>query len=114
MKDCIFCKIVSGEIPSSKVYETEDILAFDDINPVAPAHVVVIPKRHHACLMDVDPHHSTIFSNLLWAVQEVARIKGIDQKGFRTVINTREEGGQVVSHLHIHVFGGRQLKMELE
>ncbi len=114
MTDCIFCKIASGDIPCSKVYETQDVLAFDDINPVAPAHVIIIPKRHFSCLMDVGPDETSVFSDLLRAAQEVARTKGIDRKGFRTTINTREEGGQVVPHLHIHVFGGRQLKMELE
>lgn len=114
MKDCIFCKIVSGEIPSKKVYETDDVLAFDDIQPVAPAHVVVVPKRHIAGLMDVKAEESDIFRSLFTAVQEVARLKGIDERGFRTVINTNQEGGQVIFHLHIHVFGGRRLKMELE
>ncbi len=114
MKECIFCKIVSGEIPSKKVYETEDVLAFDDIQPVAPAHVVVIPKRHIPTLMDVKPGESAVFQSLFTAVQEVARIKGIDAKGFRTVVNTKEEGGQIIFHMHIHVFGGRKLKLELE
>ena len=114
MKDCIFCKIVSGEIPSKKVYENADVLAFDDIQPVAPAHVVVIPKRHVPTLMDVQPGDAALFQSLFQAVQEVARIKGIDSKGFRTVINTKEEGGQVIFHMHIHVFGGRPLKLDLE
>ncbi len=114
MKDCIFCKIVSGEIPSRKVFENEDVLAFDDIQPVAPAHVVIVPKKHFANIMAVDGKDSGVFKSLLAAVQEVARIKGIAEKGFRTVINTNQEGGQIIFHLHVHVFGGRQLKMELE
>lgn len=114
MKDCIFCKIVSGEIPSKKVYESENVLAFDDIQPVAPAHVVIVPKRHIAGLMDVNKDESDVFSDLFTAVQEVARLKGIAETGFRTVINTNKEGGQVIFHLHVHVFGGRQIKMELE
>ena len=114
MKDCIFCKIVSGEIPSRKVYESEQVLAFDDIQPVAPAHVVIVPKRHFSNLMDIQKEDAEIFKALMIAVQEVARLKGIAEKGFRTVINTNEHGGQIIFHLHIHVFGGRQLKMELE
>jgi histidine triad (HIT) family protein len=114
MKDCIFCKIVSGEIPSQKAYENEQVLAFDDIQPVAPAHVVIVPKKHFASLMDIEKEDADFFKALLIAVQEVARVKGIAEKGFRTVINTNEQGGQIIFHLHIHVFGGRQLKMELE
>ena len=114
MSDCIFCKIVAGEIPCSKVYESGDVLAFDDIQPVAPAHVIIIPKKHYASLMDIKQSDADISKSLFNAVQEVARIKGIDEKGFRTVINTGKEGGQIIFHAHIHVFGGRQLKMELE
>jgi histidine triad (HIT) family protein len=114
MEDCIFCKIISGEIPCNKVYEDDYVLAFDDIYPVAPVHVIIVPKRHFGTLIDIPKNESEIFKNLFTAVQEVARLKGIADRGFRTVINTQEEGGQVIFHVHIHVFGGRQLKMELE
>jgi histidine triad (HIT) family protein len=114
MKDCIFCRIAAGEIPSEKVYEDKDVLAFNDIHPVAPAHVVIIPKKHVSTLMDVKEDDSEIFKALFHAVQEIARIKGISERGFRTVINTNKEGGQVIFHMHIHVFGGRTLKMDLE
>ncbi|MFB3925478.1 MAG: histidine triad nucleotide-binding protein [Syntrophales bacterium] len=114
MEDCIFCKIVKGQIPSSKIYEDDKVLAFDDIHPVAPAHVVIIPKKHISTLMDVPEGELDIFNSLFSAVREVAKKKGIDRKGFRTVINTNEEGGQVIFHLHIHVFGGRRLKLDLE
>jgi histidine triad (HIT) family protein len=114
MQDCIFCKIVRGELPSGKVFEDDDVLAFDDIHPVAPAHVIIVPKKHFPTLMDIGKADTGIFGAMLNAVQQVARIKGMDKRGFRTVINTGEEGGQVVFHLHVHVFGGRRLKFELE
>ncbi|MEA3486420.1 MAG: histidine triad nucleotide-binding protein [Thermodesulfobacteriota bacterium] len=106
MKDCIFCKIVRGEIPANIVYESENILAFDDVNPMAPVHVVVVPKTHVETLMDVS---GGMIEGMISAVQEIARIKGIDKKGFRTVVNCNEDGGQVIFHLHVHVLGGRKL-----
>ncbi len=109
MEDCIFCKIVTGEIPSRKVYENEDVLAFEDINPIAPVHVVVIPKQHIPTLMDVTPGNMDSMKAMIVAAQEVARLKGVDNKGFRIAINCNEEGGQVVFHLHLHVLGGRKL-----
>jgi len=109
MEDCIFCKIVKGDIPCSKVYETENILAFDDINPMAPVHVIVIPKQHIATLMDVQNEDPNVMGEIVSAVQEVARIKGIDEKGFRMTINCNEEGGQIIFHLHVHVLGGKKL-----
>jgi histidine triad (HIT) family protein len=113
MSDCIFCKIVKGEIPCAKVYEDDNILAFDDIHPMAPTHVVIIPKNHISTLMDVDAKNMDIMNHLITAVQKVARIKGVAVKGFRTVINCNVEGGQVVFHLHVHVLGGRKLQDEL-
>jgi histidine triad (HIT) family protein len=113
MEDCIFCKIVEGKIPSRKVYEDDNILAFDDIHPMAPVHVIVIPKQHISTLLEVDTDTADIMNLLTKAVQEVARIKGIEKKGFRFVINCNEEGGQVIFHLHIHVLGGKKLTDEL-
>jgi histidine triad (HIT) family protein len=113
MSDCIFCKIVRGEIPCAKVYEDDNVLAFDDINPMAPTHVVIIPKTHIPTLMDVDAKNIGIINHLITAAQKVARIKGIDARGFRTAINCNFEGGQVVFHLHVHVLGGRKLQDEL-
>jgi histidine triad (HIT) family protein len=110
MEDCIFCKIVHGAIPSSKVYEDEDVLAFDDIHPMAPVHVIVIPKKHIPTLLDVNTANMNAISSMVNAACEVARIKGIDQRGFRSVINCNEEGGQVIFHLHMHVLGGKKLK----
>ena len=113
MDDCIFCRIVSGQIPSSKVYETDQVLAFDDLHPMAPVHVIVIPKTHIPTLMDLTAERMHDCDALMRAVQEVAKIKKIDQKGFRTVINCKEEGGQVIFHLHLHVLGGERLRDEL-
>jgi histidine triad (HIT) family protein len=113
MSDCVFCKIVDGAIPCTKVYEDEDSLAFDDIHPMAPVHVIVIPKRHIQTLLDVAAEDEGIIGSLYRAVNEVARLKNIADKGFRTVINCNEEGGQVVFHLHIHILGGKKLKDDL-
>jgi histidine triad (HIT) family protein len=113
MSDCIFCKIVRGEIPCTKVYEDDKVLAFDDIHPMAPVHVVIVPKNHVATLMDVDTGKDSIMNHLIAAAQKVAKIKKVDVKGFRTAINCNAEGGQIVFHLHVHVLGGRKLQDEL-
>lgn len=113
MSDCVFCKIVKGEIPCAKVYEDDNVLAFDDIHPMAPTHVVIVPKNHISTLMDVDAEKTDIMDNLTAAAQKVAKIKTIDASGFRMAINCNAEGGQVVFHLHVHVLGGRKLQDEL-
>ncbi len=110
MEDCIFCKIANGTIPSKKVYEDEDTVAFDDIHPMAPVHVVIIPRNHIPALMDVRKADMNSIGSMFIAAQEVARIKGIDERGFRVVINCNEDGGQVIFHLHMHVLGGKKLK----
>ena len=110
MADCIFCKIVAGEIPCRKVYEDEKVFAFEDIHPMAPVHVVIIPKRHVATLMDVGPAEEPDFQAVMAVAREVARIKGLAQRGFRVVINCNSEGGQTVFHLHAHLLGGLKLK----
>ncbi len=110
MDECIFCKIVKGIIPSSKVYENDNVIAFDDIHPMAPVHVIVIPKKHIPTLLDISDANMNEACSMIVAAQEVARIKGIDKSGFRTVINCNKEGGQVVFHLHMHVLGGKKLK----
>jgi histidine triad (HIT) family protein len=114
MEDCIFCKIASGKIPCRKVYEDEKVLAFEDIHPMAPVHVIIIPKRHVATLMDVGAKEAVDLQAMMIAAQEVAKMKQVDQRGFRVVINCNEEGGQVVFHLHIHLLGGRKLKDGLD
>ncbi len=113
MTDCIFCKIIKGEIPSSKVYEDDAILAFDDIHPMAPVHVILITKEHIATLMDVDANHTDVMGLLITAAQKVAEIKKVAAGGFRTVVNCNADGGQVVFHLHMHLLGGRKLEDQL-
>jgi histidine triad (HIT) family protein len=113
MSDCIFCKIAGGEIPCTKVYENDKVLAFDDVNPAAPVHVLIIPKKHLSTLMDLDDENIAIAGDLIQAAQKVAQIKGIAEKGFRTVINCNAWGGQIVFHLHMHVLGGKKLRDEM-
>ena len=110
MEDCIFCKIVRGDIPCKKVYEDDRVMAFEDIHPMAPVHVLIVPKEHIATLMDVAGAGLAIMGDLTRAAQAVARAKGIDRRGFRTVINCNAEGGQLVFHLHMHLLGGRRLE----
>lgn len=107
MQDCIFCKIVQGEIPCKKVYEDEKSLAFLDINPQAPVHILVIPKMHVASLNELSQEQMELCAYLLGIVKKLAREFKIDESGYRTVINTGDDGGQTVHHLHIHLLGGR-------
>lgn len=113
MSDCIFCKIVKGDIPCAKIYEDDKVLAFNDIHPMAPVHVIIISKKHLSTLLDIDAKNITIAGDLISTAQKIANIKGIAEKGFRMVINCNAEGGQVVFHLHMHVLGGRKLQDEL-
>lgn len=113
MENCIFCQIVSGAIPSTRVYENDLILAFDDIHPMAPVHVIVVPKQHIPTLLDVGKSDIDTVTAMIAAAQEIARIKGVAERGFRTVINCNAEGGQVIFHLHMHVLGGRNLADDL-
>ncbi len=103
--DCIFCKIVRGEIPCKKVYEDDEMLAFHDINPIAPVHFMVIPKQHVASLYDVDASHAPVLGRLFAKLGELARGQGLTD-GFRTIVNTGRVGQQEVYHLHVHVVGG--------
>ena len=105
MSDCIFCKILRGEIPCRKVYEDEEFFAFHDINPVAPVHFMLIPKLHLESLVQVEPSHAALLGKMLLLVTQLAKAQGLDN-GFRTVINTGKGGGQEVFHLHIHIIGG--------
>jgi histidine triad (HIT) family protein len=113
MEECIFCRIAAGTIPCRKVYEDERILAFEDIKPMAPVHIIIIPRRHIDTLMEVDPEGAEDLQAMMSAARVVARLTGVDRKGFRVVINCNEEGGQVVFHLHMHLLGGRKLRGDL-
>ena len=104
--DCLFCKIIAGEIPCAKVYEDDFVFAFRDINPQAPVHVLVMPKKHMPDILACD---GETMQRLLAAIQTIARQEGVDQDGFRIVSNCGKNGAQSVGHLHIHLMGGRQL-----
>ncbi len=109
MPDCIFCKIAAGEIPVTPVLETDDLIAFHDLNPQAPVHVLVIPKEHIANIAAAEESHGLLLGTLMRAASEVARKTGVADSGFRVVANVGKDGGQSVDHLHLHVLGGRPL-----
>ena len=102
---CIFCKIVAGQIPAKKVFEDEELIAFHDIHPWAPVHVLIIPRTHIASLADVGPDHDALLGRLLGLAPRLMKQLGV-HNGFRTVVNTGRDGGQEVPHLHMHVLGG--------
>lgn len=104
--DCIFCKIVKGEIPSKKVYEDGEVIAFHDIHPIAPVHFLIVPKAHIESLASCEATHQALLGKMLLLAPKLAAEQGL--KGFRTMINTGREGGQEVFHIHVHVFGGGQ------
>ncbi len=109
MEDCIFCKIIKGEIPSEKVYEDDEILAFKDIQPTAPIHILVIPKKHITNLMEIAPEDSALMGKIVEAMQKVAKQLGVDEKGFRIISNCGPDSGQEVMHLHFHLLAGRKM-----
>ncbi len=109
MEDCIFCKIVAGEIPATILYQDDRIMAFRDIHPMAPVHVLIIPKKHIRSLADVTPREASLIGKMAMVANQLAKQEGIAERGYRVVINTGKEGGQVVQHLHMHLLGGRQL-----
>ncbi len=105
---CLFCKIVSGEIPSTAVYEDASSYAFADIHPQAPVHVLIIPRTHIPSTDGMDESHRSLLGHLMWVAAQIARDKGLG-KGYRIVVNTGSDGGQTVDHLHLHLLGGRQM-----
>ena len=107
MSDCIFCKMAAGEIRPDVIYEDEDVLAFNDINPKAPTHFLVIPKEHVATLNDLDEAHAALVGKLFLAARRIAEEKGFAGPGYRTVINCNAQAGQSVFHIHLHVLAGR-------
>ena len=102
--DCLFCKIVAGEIPSTKVYEDENVFAFEDLNPQMPVHTLIVPKNHYDNIADDAPDAE--MGALFNSVKKVAEIKGVAESGFRTLVNTGDDAQQTVHHLHVHVLGG--------
>jgi histidine triad (HIT) family protein len=107
MSDCLFCKIAAGEIPCKKVYEDERFYAFEDINPQAPTHVLVIPRKHIPTLNDVSDEDSDLLGGLILLASRIARDRGLDSRGFRLNANCLESAGQSVFHIHFHLLGGR-------
>jgi len=105
---CLFCMIIEGNIPSSAVYQDELCYAFADINPQAPVHVLIAPRRHIVSIAEGGQDDRALFGHLLWVAAEIARNKGLP-KGYRVVVNTGEDGGQTVDHLHVHLLGGRPM-----
>ena len=110
MSECIFCKIAAGEIPSTKVYEDEYVLAFEDLNPQMPVHVLIVPKKHYRNIGDGIPDNEMGY--LFNAVKKIADIKGITDSGYRVIVNTGDDAQQTVHHVHIHVLGGAQMTFE--
>ena len=106
--DCLFCKIVAGAIPANLVYEDDRCIAFADIRPMAPTHILVVPREHIASVGAATADQAELMGHLLWAAAEIARNKGLG-KGYRLAINTGEDGGQTVDHLHVHLLGGRPM-----
>ncbi|MBN2333215.1 MAG: histidine triad nucleotide-binding protein [Deltaproteobacteria bacterium] len=110
MSDCLFCNIIARTIPADIVYENEHLLAFKDINPKAPIHLLIVPKKHYPTLNDIPDEEMEIVGEVHKAVKMLARQFDVAESGYRTLVNTNKEGGQVVFHVHYHLIGGRQLR----
>ncbi len=109
MENCIFCKIIKGEIPSEKVYEDDEILAFKDINPAAPIHILVIPKKHIKSLLDLEETDYELVAKIQKVINTLAKQLKIEEEGFRVIVNCGKDAGQEVMHLHYHLLAGRKL-----
>jgi len=109
MEDCIFCKIVNGQIPSEKIFENEDLVAIRDIHPVAPTHILVLTKSHISTLNDIKNLSDKVVASLLKSAPQIARMEGIENDGYRVIINCNKNAGQEIFHLHMHILGGRKL-----
>ncbi len=112
MSDCLFCKIIAGEIPSTKVYEDELVLAFRDIAPQAPTHILVIPKKHIASVAEINEENSSVVSHIFEVIAKIAKEEGLSG-GYRVVSNCGDDAGQTVHHLHFHILGGKKLNVEM-
>jgi histidine triad (HIT) family protein len=109
MESCIFCKVVRRELPADVVHEDDSVVAFRDIHPQAPVHLLICPKKHIPTLNDILPEHDALIAHMFTVARLLAKQNGIDQRGYRTVFNVNAEAGQTVFHMHLHVIGGRQL-----
>lgn len=113
MEDCIFCKIIKKEIPSEIVYEDEGIIAFKDINPAAPIHILVIPKKHISSIIEIKKEDEAIIGKIYSVINKIAEDIGIKEKGFRVILNCGEDGGQEVKHIHFHLLAGKKLGQKI-
>ena len=113
MNGCIFCKIVAGQAPAAILYQDEVASAFRDIHPVGPTHVLVVPNRHIVSVNDLTPADESLIGHLVYVAGQVARQEGIDQSGYRLILNTGPDSGQAVFHLHLHVIGGRRMRFPM-
>jgi len=111
--DCVFCKIAASEIPADILYQDEQVIAFRDINPQAPVHVLIIPRKHIPSVVELSGAESSLVENMVSIANQLAVKEGVSETGYRLVINCGEQGGQLVPHLHLHLLGGRQLAGEL-
>jgi len=109
MDDCLFCKIVAGDIPADKVFENKNVYAFRDIDPKAPKHILIIPKEHIATTNDLTEAHKTLMGEIMLVAKEIAEQEGVAELGYRTVFNCNSDGGQAVYHIHLHLLGGRHM-----
>ena len=113
MEDCIFCKIINREIPSDIVYEDDEVIAFKDIRPVTPVHILVIPKKHISSLVELTEEDEAVIGKIYTVINKVAKDAGILEKGFRVIVNCGDDGGQEVKHIHLHVLGGKKLGVKI-
>ncbi len=113
MADCIFCKIVNGEIPSNKVYEDDNVLAFKDLNPQMPVHILVIPKKHIESIIDLKEEDEKLVGKVFTAINKIANDIGVDKEGFRVISNCGQDAGQTVKHLHFHVLAGKKMSEKI-
>lgn len=109
MSDCLFCKIRDGEIPGEKVYENDDVMAFRDVSPQAPTHILIIPNKHIPTINDLEDEDADVLGKMMLAAQDIAVYEGIAEDGYRLVLNCNEGAGQTVFHIHMHLLGGRVL-----
>ncbi len=109
MSDCIFCKIANGEIPTKYVYQDDKVAAFNDLNPQAPVHILIVPKQHISSALELNDENSDVVGHIFKVASKIARDMGFDEKGFRLVNNCGEDGGQTVNHMHFHLLAGRNL-----
>ena len=110
MDNCIFCKIINGQAPATILYKDEEITAFQDIHPVSPTHILIVPNKHIASVNEVRPEDEPVLGRLFSIARKLAKEKGIDENGYRLIVNTGAHGGQVVYHLHMHLMGGQRMR----